>query len=71
MSSFIKCKFCSWNTLRYRTLRDGQVKTSTGWRLLEDHIFLAHPEEWDKIQKKLSEELDMLEMEDNRDEFLR
>ena len=47
MSKFIKCRFCNWKTLEFRTNKKGQRKN--GYPLLQEHFLMRHPEEYKNI----------------------
>jgi len=50
MKGYIKCKFCSWKIKRWRTNKKGQK--IHGQSALERHVYVNHPEEWEKIHKE-------------------
>lgn len=48
----IKCRFCSWSTLKWRTNKKG--KRISGYKLLEEYVIMEH---FDKL-KQISPDVD-------------
>ena len=51
----VKCRFCDWTTLRFRTWKGGRQTSGPGAareRLLR-HIQLDHPAEWEELKRYL------------------
>lgn len=51
MSEVLKCRFCGFRTLKYRTRKDGVAVP--GWGKLMSHIEFEHPEHADAITDTL------------------
>jgi len=52
-TKILKCKFCDYTVLAWRTTNG---KHKSGWSLLQQHVMLKHPEEYEKVLLVLEEE---------------
>ena len=52
MQKYIKCKFCNWQTTAWITTKKG--KRISGYPNLVKHVYVEHPEEFNKIQELLA-----------------
>ncbi len=53
MADVIKCRWCSFTTLKFKQNKDGTL--SSGWRRLEIHIETYHHNEHEQLLNKLAE----------------
>jgi len=53
LSPLCKCRYCGWETPRFRTSSKG--KRLSGYPILKRHVELNHPEEWAKVEKEILE----------------
>lgn len=51
---FLKCRFCGWKTLKYRTRKDG-VRVP-GWGRLMEHVEVDHPDQATAVSEELGTE---------------
>lgn len=53
-SKVLKCRFCNWTTAKAFTAKDGKFRgVDAAHQRLIDHVFLCHPEEYDRVQESL------------------
>lgn len=57
-SDTMKCRWCSWSTLKWRQGKDG--RRISGWRRLDDHIFENHPDQHEELKAAVGEDADEL-----------
>ena len=50
----IKCRFCGWQTLRFRRLKSGRLRgPENAYAELLRHIEYAHKDQWQEIESYL------------------
>lgn len=47
MGDYLKCRWCGYRVMKYRTSRDGKV--ITGWKALARHVEDRHADEHEKL----------------------
>lgn len=54
VQKYIKCRFCSWQTPSWVTTKKG--KRVSGYPTLVKHVYIEHPEEYEKIREFIDRE---------------
>ena len=55
MSKVVKCKFCSWKTPLFRTIKskDKTLPPDAAWDELRWHCRTMHADQFEKVRKKI------------------
>ena len=54
LTNYIKCRFCNWHTLLFRTNKKGERKH--GYQLLRNHCMMHHDEKMKELKLLMYEE---------------